>query len=112
MPKMCWAELGADGFAERIFKNAKQAVLSGVTAAFILRAVAVTTIRRKIWLRDNKTCTHCGATVLWGVMNMHERCWRGRGGEISLENGTCLCYSCHIDDPVAGHGKRRVQWSK
>ncbi len=113
---MSWVEISdLTGLPIRIFKNEKRAVANSRSwdrVSFVLRSFAVTEIRRAIWLRDNKTCTHCGATVLWGVMNMHERCWRGRGGDISVANGTCLCYHCHIDDEVAGHGKRKVQWSK
>jgi Rieske Fe-S protein len=113
MPRMVWAGIGADGLAERIYKNRKLAVIAGepMGGAYMLRAQAVTEIRRKIWLRDNKTCTHCGQTVPWNVMQMHERIWRGRGGEISVANGTALCYHCHQCDDVAGHGKRSPQWT-
>jgi hypothetical protein len=113
MPRMVWCGIGADGLAERIYKNRKQAVLAGepLGGAFLLRADAVTTIRRKIWNRDKHTCTHCGAIVSWFTMEMHEKIWRGRGGDISVDNGTTLCNNCHADDPVAGHGKRKIQWS-
>lgn len=111
--KMVWVAIGADGLAERIFKNRKQAVIAGESPGgeLMLRSEAVTVIRRKIWLRDNKSCTHCGRTVPWGVMQMHERIWRGRGGDVSVANGTTLCSGCHHDDPVAGHGERKIQWT-
>lgn len=113
MVRWVWVGIGRDGLAERIFKNRKQAVLAGepLGGAFMLRSEAVTVIRRKIWNRDNKTCTHCGATVPWSVMEMHERIWRSRGGEISVANGTTLCYDCHQHDDVAGHGTRSIKWS-
>jgi 5-methylcytosine-specific restriction endonuclease McrA len=113
VPKMVWAEIESDGKACRIFKNRKAAYLFHVSLTcvqFMLRATAVEEIRRKIWLRDKKRCTHCGNVVSWLIMQMHERLWRGRGGEISVENGTTLCADCHSDDPVAGHGKRKPQW--
>lgn len=115
-PRMVWAELDeTTGLPVRIFRNEKAAVANGRSwdsVARVLRSFAVTEIRRAVWLRDNKTCTHCGKTVLWVVMNLHERIWRGRGGEISVANGTTLCYDCHMDSPVAGHGSRKVQWSR
>ena len=111
MPHMVWAELGADGRAVRILKCQKlTAAVEHV--AFILRMTAVGEIRRQIWERDKKRCTHCGNTVLWSVMNMHERVWRGKGGEVSVCNGTTLCADCHQNSEVAGHGKRKVKWSK
>lgn len=107
-----WVETEADGSAIRIFKNQKVAVAAGIVATFMDRNSAVTAIRRKIWNRDRHTCTHCGDLVSWFVMNMHERIWRGRGGEISVSNGTTLCYNCHQHDDVAGHGTRQIKWSK
>lgn len=109
-----WVELGPDRKAVRIFKNKKSAVRCirwPEFVSYVLRAVAVTEIRRKIWDRDKHTCTHCGAIVTWYVMQMHERIWRGRGGEISVDNGTTLCENCHQHDEVAGHGKRKIKWS-
>lgn len=105
MPRMVWAEFGENGLPIRIVKSAKHAVLR---VAYVLRSMAVKSIRHQIWIRDGKKCTHCGADVSWETMEMHERIWRGRGGEISVANGTTLCYDCHQNDPVAGHGKRRV----
>jgi len=104
---MCWAEIGSDGFAVRIIKNFKHVGVAPMTE-FMLRATAVSEIRRKIWLRDGKRCTHCGVVVTWGAMELHERLWRGRGGDVSVSNGTTLCRSCHADSPVAGHGSRKV----
>ena len=114
MPRMVWAELGKDGRAVRIFKNMKvaaQCLYWPLNVVFVLRATAVSAIRRQIWERDKKKCVHCGALVPYGVFEMHERIWRGRGGEISLDNGVTLCSDCHQNDKVAGHGTRQVRWS-
>lgn len=115
MPRMVWAEVESDGLAVRIFKNRKMAFLLATpisVPAFILRSVAVGDIRRKIWKRDKQKCVHCGDIVPYGVFEMHERIWRGRGGEVSVENGVTLCSGCHQTDKVAGHGTRQVQWTK
>jgi 5-methylcytosine-specific restriction endonuclease McrA len=113
MPRMEYVEIGQDGRAIRIFSNFKlacQAHSYPSRIAHMLRATAVEDIRRQVWERDNKRCTHCGTMVTWKSMNMHERIWRGRGGEISLENSVTLCTNCHHTDDVAGHGMRRPQW--
>ncbi len=112
MPRTVWAQLGADGFAERIFKTQKQAAQACDRYAYVLRSTAVEEIRRKVWNRAKHTCEHCGNVVSWYVMQLHEFIWRGRGGEVSFENGRCLCADCHQNDVVAGHGSRKVLWSK
>ena len=98
----------------RIFKSRKAAILRlpfGAVIDEILKASAVCNIRRQVFKRDGYTCTHCGKSVTWDTGHMHERVWKGRGGEVSVENCVCLCAQCHLDDPVAGHGKRRLQFS-
>jgi hypothetical protein len=114
MPRMVWCEVGLDGRAVRIFKNRRAAVECSIPlgGAYLLRASAVSDIRRQIWERDKKKCVHCGNTVPYGVFEMHERVWRGRGGEVSVENGVTLCSADHQNDKVAGHGTRQVQWTK
>lgn len=112
MPRMVWVEIDTEGRALRILKNQKFITTAIAPVACVLRSVAVTTIRRKIWDRDKHTCTHCGAIVPWSVFEMHERQWRGRGGEISVSNGTTLCNDCHQNDKVAGHGNRKVRFGE
>ena len=115
MPRMEWVEMGEDGRAIRIFKNfklASQAHSYPSRIAHMLRASAVEDIRRQVWERDNKRCTHCGTMVGWHIMQLHERVWRGRGGEVSVVNGTTLCADCHQNSEVAGHGTRQIRWSK
>ena len=110
MPRMVWAELDALGKAIRILKCQKLRVAID-RVAFILKSTAVDDIRRAIWERDGKRCTHCGRALTYQSLEMHERLWRGKGGEVSVENGTSLCGDCHQNDTVAGHGNRRPQWS-
>lgn len=108
---MVWAELDALGKAVRIMKCQKLCV-TVEHVAFILRSAAVDDIRRAIWERDGRRCTHCGNALTYGALEMHERQWRGKGGEVSVVNGTSLCAGCHHNDKVAGHGNRRPRWSK
>jgi cytochrome c553 len=42
---------------------------------------------------------------------MHEKVWRGRGGQISIWNSVLLCHRCHEKDKVAGHGSRQPQFT-
>lgn len=112
MPNMVWTEVGDDGRAIRIFKNLKCAGATSIypnRIACMLRATAVTDIRRQVWERAKKRCEHCGDVLAWCVFQLHEFIWRGRGGEVSVDNGRCLCENCHQNDDVAGHGKRKVR---
>lgn len=108
-----WVILGADGRAIEILKNEKHACQqpAGVVTAFKDRGEATGQIRKQVFVRDKYACTHCGNPVTWYNGHMHERVWRGRGGEISVENSTTLCPDCHDKDPVAGHGTRMLRWS-
>lgn len=100
----------------RIFDNQRAAVVSPAWQAGLVRMlpypIAVEIIRRAVFSRDNWCCTHCGDPFVWVTGHMHERLWRGRGGEISLDNSVSLCGMCHLTNPVAGHGERAVQWSR
>lgn len=112
MPDHVYVILGTDGRAIEILKNAKHAAQLSCTTAYMLRKDATSQIREQVWVRDGRACTHCGAPVTRTSMELHERIWRGRGGEISVANSTTLCNNCHHNDPVAGHGKRKVQWTR
>lgn len=107
----------------RVFRTAQAAAVTrtlGLTR-IVNRTLAVRAIRRRVFERDGWLCVHCSNPVIWKTGHMHERQHRGdiqlteegyySGGEISLENSVCLCYSCHLNDPVAGHGKRNPQFS-
>lgn len=117
MSNIVWVDMLA-GKCVRIFKVGKVAVreggLNGHTLAQMEKAQAVSEIRHAVFARDEYKCTHCGADVTWEGFHaghMHEKIWRGRGGEQSVSNCVCLCYDCHLNDPVAGHGNRKPQWS-
>lgn len=105
----------ADGIPIRIFKNIKFAIASRVDYAPWLYADAVEKIRRAVFIRADYKCEHCGKPTPWAGSifvrgHLHERIWRGRGGEQSVANGVCICYSCHMNSETAGHGKRKPQW--
>ncbi len=105
-----WVEID-NGAVIRVFKNERDAVLSGKVVEQRPKAEAVKFIRLLVFRRDKYACTHCGAEVTWYAGHMHERVWKGRGGEVSVDNCTTLCSECHRNDPVAGHGNRRLQFS-
>lgn len=110
--KKVWVVLGVDGRAIEILKNEKHAAqLQDVRVGYLHRSVATEQIRRQIYAQQLRACAHCGSPVTWYTMELHERLWRGRGGEISVSNSVGLCNTCHQKDPIAGHGKRAVQWS-
>lgn len=120
----CWVAVGFARVAPggpleqipvEIFDNHKAAIASGQTICECDYASAVGIIRQAVFVRDDFQCTHCGAHLTWEKDNkgeMHEQLWRGRGGNISLVNSRLLCNTCHQNDPVAGHGDRKPQWSK
>lgn len=102
----------------RIFVTVKAAIAHPQDLVQLDYAEAVESIRLQVFERDNYKCTHCSAEVTWGKPGehgppkgeMHERVWRGNGGEISVENSTTLCYYCH-HHTEAGHGKRKP-WAR
>ena len=112
--KQVWVELSAAGRVIRIFRNRRAAAETELAFPIDLvdRAVAVKDIRAAVFQRDGYACTHCGKVVTWETGHLHERVWRGRGGEMSLENSTTLCFACHMYDKVAGHGARQPQFGK
>ena len=101
----------------RIFKNNHKAF--GFDQSVIrqsLRNYAVSEIRQQIVERSKiagiPTCEWCGID-LPGELNgrglkghMHEKQFKGKGGEVSLENGVMLCPTCHFKDDDA-HGDRK-----
>ena len=112
--KQVWCELSAEGRVIRIFRNRRKAAEAELAFPVDLvdRAEAVKDIRRQVFERDGYSCTHCGKAINWDTGHLHERLWRGRGGEMSLENSTTLCFACHTYDKVAGHGARQPQFGK
>lgn len=119
MDDVCWVELDACKQPIRIFRTINAALSSPAFDQGLVmewgRAAAIASIRLRVFVRDSFMCVHCGEDVTWDGPNkgeMHERIWRGRGGEISVENSVTLCQECHRYDEVAGHGKRQVQFSQ
>lgn len=114
--RSCWAEYDSDGRVIRIFRTHKAAVLNPAwETGHVLetpRADAVESIRRQVFERAGYKCETCGDRVTWDSGHLHEKHHRGKGGEVSVENGQCLCYNCHLNDPIVGHGKRKPQFSK
>lgn len=101
-----------------IFRTVREALSSEAYELGLVleweRTNAVEIIRRAVFTRDNWECTHCGQSVTWDGErkgHMHERRWRGKGGEISTENSTTLCGDCHENDKKAGHGNRKPQFA-
>lgn len=113
---MVWVAISIQtGQPCEIFKNEKEArnSTSGAADEIMLwaRDSATEIIRRAVFNRDNWECTNChDASLTWGSAHMHEKKHRGDGGNISVANGTTLCYNCHINTE-AGHGDRQPQWS-
>jgi hypothetical protein len=126
--RMCLAEYDSDGRVIRIFRTRKAAVQSPAwDTGHVLetpRAEAVDSIRRQVFTRAGYRCENptCRNPITWDTGDLHERQPRGKlvkvsafeyqGGEVSVANGVCLCHNCHMDDPVAGHGKRKVRFGE
>jgi hypothetical protein len=97
--RMCWVEFNNDQII-RIFKSRNAAfhlVSKGkaFTAAEVTYEYAVKCIRFELFIRSNGHCETCGAVVTHNSGHMHEQQWRGKGGEISLENSLFICARCH-----------------
>ena len=111
-------EVDAAGEAIRIFRTAKAAAIAqdrglhGFRVEEKTRRDAVREIRRKIFARatnyDGITeCEDCGAFITWETGEMHEDTPKGKGGDVSVENGRALCHGCHTGRPDSRHGERR-----
>lgn len=101
MPKKidCWIEFKSLR-AFRIFKSKKAAMIASIARALPFlgnRAETLESIRRQVFERDNWTCVHCGRKMSWYVGELDEKISRGKGGEISVENGQTLCHTCHVE---------------
>jgi hypothetical protein len=107
-----FVEIDAANSPIRIFKNQKLAIQSGLPYGCMEKADAVACIRRKVFERDNYTCVNpkCRKQLDWNTAEMHERHWKGSGGDVSLYNGICLCHNCHMHDKEFGHGMRQPQF--
>lgn len=106
----------------RIFKNTHKAlVYPQEIIKQSLKNYAVGEIRSQIVERskidDRPSCEWCsrdlpGEVSGYGLKgHMHEKQFKGKGGEISLENSVLICPNCHFNDEDA-HGDRKFQSSK
>jgi 5-methylcytosine-specific restriction endonuclease McrA len=110
--KTVWVELypdqrlGAD--VRRIFRSKAAALSSGACIWYMRRSDAVGAIRHAIFVRSGGDCELCSSPVTEDSGHMHERQWRSRGGEISLENSIFICAHCHQN----AHKERDTRWTK
>lgn len=95
--KMVWVAQTHDLMrVERIFKSKNAAYASGDPYIVSMkRSEAVRSIRNQIFYRSKGFCELCGDIVTLYSGHMHEQKWRGRGGEISLENSVFICAKTH-----------------
>jgi 5-methylcytosine-specific restriction endonuclease McrA len=57
--------------------------------------------------RGNLTlCEFCGNVITQGTGHMHEKLFKGNGGEVSLDNCVAICAACHIGKD-GEHGNRK-----
>ena len=109
-----WVEMGGIPFLPvRIFRSQKAAIhlisRNRATDAIEMdRSIAVASIRHQIFIRSKGFCDECGAVVNETSGQMHEREWRGKGGEISLENSIFICAKCHKRE----HRERAPQFTR
>ncbi len=116
-----FALLGENGLPVRIFKTMKEYANwlndperlkewvgpNGWHIHEMDRRQAVQQIRLQVWQRADGECEDCGQSITVQAFHMHEGRHRGQGGEISLDNSHCLCYTCHFD---IEHGNRKTRF--
>jgi len=122
-PKLVLCEIDSEGSPIRIFRNVKDTFSFPVESVQEFpKAFAVGMIRSKVFRRAGCTphqdgeCENCSRPIIWkaGYWNsghMHEKVFKGRGGEVSVENGVAICRDCHLG-PNGAHGDRRWQTAK
>ena len=110
MNRVVCVETNELGYAIRIFRTEKAAAESGLLYIFMNRKSAVGQIREQVRQRAKDECQWCSKPLNMNSMHMHEEIHRGQGGEISLANCVCICYSCHYGP--AGHGDRDTRFGE
>lgn len=109
MSRTVWVELDRSGrFPVRIFRNRKDAMDCPNRIDYWVRSLAVKLIRTSLFVRSKSECELCAAPVTSSSGHMHEKIWRGKGGEISLENSIFICPKCHQRE----HKDRNPRWGK
>jgi 5-methylcytosine-specific restriction endonuclease McrA len=92
----------------RIFKNSKAAFASEGLITSMRYSAAVESIRHDLFIRSGGWCELCGDRVSECSGHMHEQKFRGKGGEISLENSVFICAKTHKD----AHKDRNPQFTR
>jgi hypothetical protein len=69
-------------------------------------------IRAILFEKQEHKCKWCDKLLSWSQCHMHEQIFRGKGGEISLDNSVILCADCHILNPrqTGAHGSRQPRF--
>jgi 5-methylcytosine-specific restriction endonuclease McrA len=120
MPKLVRVEIGPNGLPCRIFRDHSWKTCEN-EVQIMDRAKAVGAIRAQVFDRatgdspaggETSECERCGRTIRWETFEMHERVFKGKGGEVSLQNCEALCRACHRTSGDAAHADRRWQSSK
>lgn len=124
MEKLVRVELGDHGLPIRIFRKDKKWLQCPEGKLHKMRkADAVGIIRLLVFSRSGGSvcegetvmrgkCEECEHPITWESFEMHEKMFKGRGGEVSLENCLGLCHDCHQGSPNSKHGDRRWQTAK
>lgn len=106
---LVWVELVA-GNPVRIFRQAPH--LMDLNVARMPRAEATKKIRDAVFARSGGECEFCAKPLTLRTMHMHEKQFRGKGGEISIYNSVAICFDCHLGRPDAEHGNRRPRFGE
>lgn len=113
MKDQVWVEcVGSDIRPVRIFKNFKAIPLEEMAVYLMDRKDAVGAIRHQIFVRQGGHCAKCNEIVTEQQMHLHEKIFRSKGGEISLDNSIGLCASCHEFGPDAEHRNRKPRFTR
>ena len=122
MEKKVRVELGDNGLPCRVFRKDKK-WLQCDNWMWLTKKDAVGLIRLQVFERtggkvaDGETvvpgkCEECERPIWWETFEQHEKIFKGRGGEVSLDNCKALCGSCHQWGPNAVHKDRRWQTAR
>lgn len=105
-----YVEIGSEEIPIRIFRGHGASVAYAGTNRISVwpKKDAVEAIRRQCFKRSNGYCEWCGEAVTWYGFHMHEKVFRGKGGDVSVENSVAICADCHINRPDSAHGNRKI----
>jgi len=111
--KIVRVQLGANGLPIRIFrKDHEYLQCPEQWLGIMTKKEAVGSIRRQVFDRCDGKCEQCERYITWESFELHEKVFKGKGGEVSLENSVALCNHCHQSGPNAAHRDRRWQSAK